>query len=94
MCQEMSLHVNVHTQTIHGVWSLLKRGIIGTFHDVNAKYLPLYAAAFERRYNNRGNPDNFGVAVGRCRDGLTGGRSSQSPRRQRRNCRGSQSCHC
>lgn len=56
----------VHTQTIDGFWSLLKRGIIGTFHNVSKKYLPLYVAEFEWRYNNRNNPDIFGAAVGRC----------------------------
>lgn len=56
----------VHTQTIDGFWSLLKRGILGTFHNVSRKYLPLYVAEFEWRYNNRSNPDIFGAAVGRC----------------------------
>jgi transposase-like protein len=57
---------NVHTCTIDGFWSLLKRGIIGTFHNVSAKYLPLYVAEFEWRYNNRTNPDIFGEAIARC----------------------------
>ena len=56
----------VHTQTIDGFWSLLKRGIMGTFHKVSAKYLPLYVAEFEFRYNNRKNVDIFGAAVARC----------------------------
>jgi transposase-like protein len=56
----------VHTQTIDGFWSLLKRGIMGTFHNVSKKYLPLYVAEFEFRYNNRNNPDIFGAAVARC----------------------------
>jgi len=56
----------VHTQTIDGFWSLLKRGIMGTFHKVSAKYLPLYVAEFEFRYNNRNNPDIFGGAIARC----------------------------
>jgi len=56
----------VHTQTIDGFWSLLKRGILGTFHSVSRKYLPLYVAEFEWRYNNRNNEDIFGEAVGRC----------------------------
>jgi transposase-like protein len=56
----------VHTQTIDGFWSLLKRGIMGTFHKVSAKYLPLYVAEFEFRYNNRNNRDIFGTAVARC----------------------------
>jgi transposase-like protein len=56
----------IHTQSIDSFWSLLKRGIMGTFHNVSAKYLPLYVAEFEFRYNNRTNPDIFGAAVGRC----------------------------
>lgn len=56
----------VHTQTIDGFWSLLKRGIMGTFHKVSAKYLPLYVAEFEWRYNNRNNPDIFPAAIARC----------------------------
>jgi len=42
----------VHTQTIDAFWSLIKRGIMGTFHKVSAKYLPLYIVEFEFRYNN------------------------------------------
>lgn len=56
----------VHTQTIDSFWSLLKRGIMGTFHKVSRKYLPLYVAEFEWRFNNRGNPDIFGAAIARC----------------------------
>jgi transposase-like protein len=56
----------VHTQTIDGFWSLLKRGIVGTFHKVSAKYLPLYVAEIEFRYNNRKNADIFGAAVAGC----------------------------
>jgi hypothetical protein len=52
----------VHTQTIDGFWSLLKRAIMGSFHKVSRKYLPLYVAEFEWRYNNRNNPDIFGTA--------------------------------
>jgi len=54
----------VHTNTIDGFWSLIKRGVMGTFHKVSAKYLPLYVAEFEFRYNNRKNEDIFGTAVG------------------------------
>lgn len=53
----------IHTNTIEGFWSQFKRGIIGTFHKVTAKYLPLYVAEFEFRYNNRLNDDIFGAAV-------------------------------
>ena len=56
----------VHTQTIEGFWSLIKRGIMGSFHKVSKKYLPLYVAEFEFRYNNRDNADIFGTAVKNC----------------------------
>jgi ISXO2-like transposase domain len=45
----------VHTQTIEGFWSIFKRGIVGSFHKVSAKYLPLYVAEFQFRYNKRFN---------------------------------------
>jgi transposase-like protein len=56
----------VHTQTIEGFWSIFKRGVIGTFHKVSAKYLPLYVAEFQFRYNNRLNADIFGAAIREC----------------------------
>ena len=40
----------VHTNTIEGFWSLVKRGMVGTFHKVSRKYLPLYVAEFQFRY--------------------------------------------
>jgi hypothetical protein len=56
----------VHTNTIEGFWSIFKRGIVGSFHKVSAKYMPLYVAEFQFRYNNRHNPDIFGTAIGGC----------------------------
>jgi transposase-like protein len=53
----------VHTQTIEGFWSIFKRGVVGTFHKVTPKYLPLYVAEFQFRYNNRFNDDIFGTAI-------------------------------
>src|SRR5262249_44272528 len=43
----------VHTNTIEGFWSIFKRGVVGTFHKVSAKYMPLYVAEFQFRYNNQ-----------------------------------------
>src|SRR3990167_2378326 len=37
---------NVHTNTMESFWSLLKRGILGTYHNVSRKYLPLYLNEF------------------------------------------------
>jgi hypothetical protein len=56
----------VHTNTIEGFWSLLKRGVVGTYHSVSKKYLPLYLNEFQFRFNNRKNPDIFGTAVAGC----------------------------
>ena len=56
----------VHTNTIEGFWSIVKRGIIGTFDKVSRKYLPLYVNEFEFRYNNRMNEDIFGAAIRAC----------------------------
>jgi hypothetical protein len=52
--------------TIEGFWSIFKRGVVGTFHKVSAKYLPLYIAEFQFRYNNRSNEDIFGEAISGC----------------------------
>lgn len=57
---------NVHTNTMENFWSLLKRGILGTYHNVSRKYLPLYLNEFVFRYNNRKNTDMFGMAVASC----------------------------
>ena len=64
---------NVLDQTQHiqrsqfgGFVSLLKRGIVGTYHNVSRKYLPLYLNEFMFRYNNRKNSDMFGAAIALC----------------------------
>jgi ISXO2 transposase-like protein len=55
-----------HTNTIEDFWSLIKRGMVGTFHKVSKKYLPLYVAEFQFRYNNRMNADIFSKAIEGC----------------------------
>ncbi len=56
----------IHTNTIEGFWSLIKRGVMGSYHKVSRKYLPLYIAKFQFRYNNRMNTDIFGEAIRGC----------------------------
>lgn len=56
----------LHTNTIEGFWSLIKRGVMGSYHKVSKKYLPLYVAEFQFRYNNRLNADIFAEAIRGC----------------------------
>jgi transposase-like protein len=42
-----------HTNGVEGFFSLLKRGVIGTFHHVSEQHLPLYLAEFDHRHNCR-----------------------------------------
>jgi transposase-like protein len=44
---------DVHTNTIEGFWSLLKRGIGGVYHQVSRKYLQSYCDEYSFRYNRR-----------------------------------------
>jgi IS1 family transposase len=57
---------SIHTQTIEGFWSMVKRSIIGVHHKISRKYLPLYIAERQFVYNNRMNRDIFGTAIGGC----------------------------
>jgi transposase-like protein len=43
-----------HTNTIENAFSLLKRGIYGTFHKVSEKHLNRYCNEFSYRFNRRG----------------------------------------
>jgi transposase-like protein len=56
----------VRTQNLDSFWSLLKRGIMGTFHNVSKDYLPLYLAEFQFRHNNHNNPDIFKAIIAGC----------------------------
>lgn len=50
---------DIHTNTIESAFSLLKRGIIGTWHKVSAKHLPAYLDEMSFRFNRRKRSDLF-----------------------------------
>jgi hypothetical protein len=55
-----------HTNSIESFWSLVKRGVMGSFHHVSKDYLPLYLNEFSFRFNHRKHPDIFGELVATC----------------------------
>jgi transposase-like protein len=57
--QDEFVRGDVHTNTVEGVWSLLKQSIIGAFHHVSVKHLDKYLSELEWRYGNRKNPYLF-----------------------------------
>ena len=44
---------DIHTNTVEGFWSLIKRGIGGVYHSVSQKYLQSYLDEYSFRYNRR-----------------------------------------
>jgi len=50
---------NVHTNTIESAFSLLKRGVIGQFHQISIKHLQKYLNEFSYRFNRRADPNAF-----------------------------------
>ncbi|MGH7931237.1 MAG: IS1595 family transposase [Candidatus Binatia bacterium] len=49
----------VHTNSVEGVWSLLKRAIMGAYHKISHKHLDAYLNELEWRFSNRRNPFLF-----------------------------------
>lgn len=49
----------IHTNTVESAFSLLKRGLIGSFHRVSIKHLHRYLSEFEFRFNIRKDEDRF-----------------------------------
>jgi transposase-like protein len=54
---------DIHSNSIEGVFSLLKRGVYGTFHSVSRKHLPNYLNEFEFRFNTRKSEDGERVTA-------------------------------
>ena len=43
----------VYTNTIENFWGLLKRGLLGIYHNTSKKHLQMYIDEFVFRYNTR-----------------------------------------
>lgn len=57
----VNAETKAHTNTIEGVWSLLKKLLGGIYHGVSKQYLRAYLAEFVFRYNSRhvSNPFHY-----------------------------------
>jgi hypothetical protein len=60
---------DVHTNTVESAFSLLKRGITGSFHQVSIKHLQRYLNEFGYRFNRREDADIFEQTVSRMAGG-------------------------
>lgn len=54
---------DVHSNSIEGVFSLIRRGVMGTFHSISRKHLPNYLNEFQFRWNTRKMNDGQRVAA-------------------------------
>lgn len=68
---------DVNVNTAESAFSLFKRGVVGTFHSISPKYLPLYLAEFDHRWNYRKDTDGQRtIAAIKC---ATGKRMTYKP---------------
>jgi transposase-like protein len=49
------VRADVHTNTVEGVWSLFKRSIVGSYHQLSEKHIESYLDEMAFRFNNRDN---------------------------------------
>ena len=63
-----------HTNGVESFWSMLKRGYVGTYHQLSVKHLPRYVNEFSGRHNSR--PLDTEEQMGRMADGMVGKRLS------------------
>lgn len=50
---------DIHTNSIENAWSLFKRSVVGSYHQISRKHMDAYLDEFEWRFNNRKNPFLF-----------------------------------
>lgn len=63
----------IHTNTIEGFWSLLKRGIVGIYHFTSKKHLQMHVDEFVFRYNtrNKTTQSRFNILLSNLENKLT-----------------------
>ena len=61
-----------HTNGIESFWAILKRGYMGTFHQMSEKHLGRYVTEFEGRHNQR--PLDTIAQMGQIASGMVGKR--------------------
>ena len=61
--QQLYSYRGVNTNSIESFWAIVKRGIIGQYHQVSPRHLPKYIAEFVFKYNNRQKDDMFQTLV-------------------------------
>jgi transposase-like protein len=54
---------DVHTNTIEGFFSLVKRGLGGVYHSVSTKHLQSYLSEYAWRYNHRDGRAQFSALL-------------------------------
>jgi len=54
---------DVHSNTVESVFSLIRRGVMGTFHSISRKHLPNYLNEFQFRWDTRKMDDGQRVAA-------------------------------
>jgi hypothetical protein len=57
---------SIHTNTIEGFWSLLKRAWYGVHHHYSKKYASLYVAEACWKYNHRNKRNIFDRFIREC----------------------------
>jgi transposase len=48
---------DIHTNSVEGFWSLIKRGMGGVYHSVSQKFLQTYLDEYSFRYSHRNDTE-------------------------------------
>lgn len=52
-----------NTSTIEGFWAMLKRAVIGTYHQISVKYFQEYLDEISFKFNNKHSKDLFSLLI-------------------------------